>query len=413
MTDYRAADTEEIIELPALHGSAVYVENLILMAIKENASDVHAKTDRQSKLRIKTVLNEITDTRCRPKEDDLYAFCYKHMPADKERLDAFRRKQLFSIDSTVIVHNRRLRMHLFRSMSGPCATLRLLSEKIPDLDKLNLPPSLHNFIQQESGLVLITGATGSGKTTTIASIVDAINRTRPVFILTIEDPVEYLYHEAMATIEQREVGHDVKSFGQATVDAMREDPNVIVVGEMRDLDTIQNAITLAETGHLVFGTLHAKSVIDAVDRMIDVFPPEQQQQIRVQLSSVINGIVHQQMVRSNGQIAVLCEVLMFDAVLRNQIKNAGTNPASIRDGMRSRTKEGCVHIADNAFWHIQQGRMTFEDVKQRLSSSDLMLLQAQLNATSTSSGHSSSSASSGTTSNPAFRSASGNGYTRK
>lgn len=351
------------------------VEKVIKAAIQHNATDVHIKSNRASRVRI---LTELKKTDVYATDQDLYDFCNKYMPMDRDKIERFKSREIFSIDSTVVVFQRRLRLHLYRSNNDVCCTLRLLSEKIPKLETLNLPNSLSKFIGQKSGLVLITGATGSGKTTTIASIINEINQTRKCFILTIEDPVEYLYVEAEATVEQREVGHDVKSFNAATVDALREDPDVIVVGEMRDLETIQNAITLAETGHLVFGTLHTKSVVESIDRIVDIFPPSQQTQIRVQLTSVLNGIVHQQMLRSGNHVVVLCEVLMMDNVLSGLLKNPNNSQSSIRDHMRSRTDSGCVHLVDNVFWHINSGRLKPRDLENILSDDDLRLLASRL-----------------------------------
>jgi twitching motility protein PilT len=351
------------------------VEIAIKIAINHKASDVHVKSNRQTRVRVKT---ELKKTDVVASIEDVYAFCRKYMPMDIKKIEAFQNKEIFSIDSTVVVYKRRLRLHLYRSNNDVCCTLRLLSESIPELSKLNLPASLAKFIDQKSGLVLITGATGSGKTTTIASIVNEINKRKKGFILTIEDPVEYVYTEAESTVEQREVGHDVVSFSKATVDALREDPDVIVVGEMRDLETIQNAITLAETGHLVFGTLHTKSVIESIDRIVDIFPSSQQQQVRVQISSILNGVVHQTMLNSGDNIVVLCEVLMMDNVLSGMLKNQDNKSSTLRDYMRSKGDIGCVHLVDNAFWHINAGRLQLSDVKHYLSEEDQRLLANRL-----------------------------------
>lgn len=353
------------------------VEKVIKAAIVHSATDVHIKSNRASRLR---VLTELRKTDVKATDHDIYDFCIKYMPMDIKKIDRFKNREIHSIDSTVVVFRRRLRLHLYRSNNDVCCTLRLLSENIPQLSALNLPASLSKFIDQKSGLVLVTGATGSGKTTTIASIVNEINKKRKCFILTIEDPVEYLYSEEEATIEQREVGHSVQSFSSATVDALREDPDVIVVGEMRDLETIQNALTLAETGHLVFGTLHTKSVVESIDRIVDIFPSSQQTQIRVQLTSVLNGIVHQQMLRSGNHVVVLCEVLMMDNVLSGLLKNPQNTQSSIRDHMRGKLDSGCVHLVDNAFWHIASGRLTPRDLENVLCLDDQKLLAGRLSA---------------------------------
>ena len=363
MAEYTARQTHSVIE------------RVIYAAIQNKATDIHIKSNRCTRMRIMTVLKK---TNLSATENDIYEFCQKYMPFDEDKIDRFKNHEIYSIDSTVVVFKRRLRLHLYWGGGQVCCTLRLLSEKIPALQDLNLPASLAKFTEMKSGLVLITGATGSGKTTTIASIVNEINKTRRCFILTIEDPVEYVYGEEEATVEQREVGHDVASFHRATIDALREDPDVIVVGEMRDLETIQNAITLAETGHLVFGTLHTKSVVETVDRIIDIFPPTQQSQVRVQLASVLNGIVHQQMLSSNNNIVVLCEVLMVDPVISGMLKSASNNNSTIRDYMRNRTSEGCVHLVDNAFWHITAGRLLPQDVSSFMGEDDLKLLASRL-----------------------------------
>lgn len=351
------------------------VERAVYAAIQNKATDIHIKSNRCTRMRVMTVLKK---TNLTATEEDIYEFCKKYMPFDSDKIDRFRTHDIFSIDSTVVVFKRRLRLHLYWGGGRVCCTLRLLSESIPPLESLNLPPSLAKFTEMKSGLVLITGATGSGKTTTIASIVNEINKNRKCFILTIEDPVEYVYNEAEATVEQREVGHDVASFHRATIDALREDPDVIVVGEMRDLETIQNAITLAETGHLVFGTLHTKSVVETVDRIIDIFPSTQQAQVRVQLASVLNGIVHQQMMSSNNNIVVLCEVLMVDPVISGMLKSVNNNNSTIRDYLRNRSSEGCVHLVDNAFWHITANRLLPQDVTSFMSEDDLKLLASRL-----------------------------------
>lgn len=352
------------------------IEKAIVLGINHKASDIHIKSDRPTKIRVRC---ELKQTNVSSSADEILQFCRQMMPLDIEKVDAFANRKIYSIDSTVSVFGRRLRLHLYRSNHDICLTLRVLSEKIPDLENLNLPQSLSQFINKKSGLVLITGATGSGKTTTIASLVNEINKQRESFILTIEDPVEYIYTEEKATIEQREVGHDVASFNQATIDALREDPDVIVVGEMRDLETIQNAITLAETGHLVFGTLHTKSVIETIDRVVDIFPASQQNQIRIQLATILNGIVHQQMINSDGNVVVLCEVLIMDNVLAGMLKNPnGYQPSGVRDHMRSMTDNGCVHIVDNVFWHIRKGRISPASVQNILSQDDLKLLANRL-----------------------------------
>ena len=359
-------------------GSQFQVETLFKSAIEQKASDIHVVTNRLCSMRVK---ENIVQTNIKINEEDLGVFCTRHTNGNRDEVTEFYENRRFSADFAVSFENRRFRGHLYKSNNNICGVFRLLSEKIPDLITLNLPDSVNMFTQATSGLILICGATGSGKTTTIASIINKINEIRAEAIITIEDPIEYIYEEKMAVIEQREVGTHVESFNQATIDALREDPDIIVVGEMRDLETIKNAITLAETGHLVFGTLHTKSSIDAIDRMVDIFPPEQQQQIRVQLASILYGVMHQQLIKSKstGKIVALCEVMIVDNVLASNIKQPNKNQASaLKDYIRNNSKNGCVHIVDNCLWHIKKGRIRVEDIKHYLSEEDLRLLQARM-----------------------------------
>lgn len=176
------------------------------------------------------------------------------------------------------------------------ASIRLVSTKIPLPEELGIPKSVVDFYQKKRGLVLVTGPTGSGKSTTLASIIDRINSMREVHVITLEDPIEYLHNHKKAMVNQREVGLDTHSYSNALRAALREDPDVILVGEMRDLETISTAITAAETGHLVLSTLHTIGAASTIDRIVDVFPPHQQQQIRVQLSMVLESVISQQLI---------------------------------------------------------------------------------------------------------------------
>jgi twitching motility protein PilT len=190
----------------------------------------------------------------------------------------------------------RFRVNVYKDRGTYAACLRALSSKIPGFDQLGLPNVVREMTEKPRGLVLVTGPTGSGKTTTLAAMLDLINRTRAEHILTVEDPIEFVYESDKSVVHQRQVGEDTKSFANALRAALREDPDIILVGEMRDLETIQLAITAAETGHLVFGTLHTSSASQTIDRMVDVFPPGQQMQIRVQLSNSLVAVFSQTLV---------------------------------------------------------------------------------------------------------------------
>ena len=219
----------------------------------------------------------------------------------------------------------RCRIHIFKQQGIPSIALRLLSENIPELGSLGLPPAVLDLPKLHKGIVLVTGETGSGKSTTLAALIDCINHTRYDHIVTLEDPVEYIYKPDKCAINQREVGKDTKSFASGLRASLREDPNVILIGEMRDTETIETAITAAETGHLVFGTLHTGSASDSIDRIVQVFPEAAQQQIRMQLSMTLVAVLTQQLVPKKGGGRVLAaEMMVVTDAIRNLIRTANT-----------------------------------------------------------------------------------------
>ena len=189
------------------------------------------------------------------------------------------------LDSAVMLSGLRFRANFYKTMNGPAAVLRRVESKIPDMDQFSLPKALYDIVDMHKGLVLVTGPTGSGKSTTLAAIVNEINKTRTSNIITVEDPVEFIHKDAQSIVSHREIWKQTESFASALKAALREDPDVIMVGEMRDLETVGLALTAAETGHLVFGTLHTSGAPETINRIIDVFPPEQQSQIRAQIST--------------------------------------------------------------------------------------------------------------------------------
>ncbi|MEY2445661.1 MAG: twitching motility protein PilT [Ilumatobacteraceae bacterium] len=264
----------------------------------------------------------------------------------------------------------RFRMNVFRQRGAIGAVLRTIPFAIPEFASLGMPAIIESFAQLPRGLVLVTGPTGSGKSTTLAALLDIINRTKAVHILSCEDPIEFLYTHKKAIVNQREVGEDTKSFGSALKRALREDPDVILVGEMRDLETIHMALTAAETGHLVFATLHTQSAPQTVDRIVDVFPPDQQGQIRVMLATTLQAVVTQQLLPSadgRGRAAAV-EVLIATPAVRNLIRER--KGYQLASQMQAGAKYGMVTMDQNLADLVKAKRITLETALERAANSD-------------------------------------------
>ena len=240
------------------------------------------------------------------------------------------------LDFAMMVGRTRVRVNVYHQRNNLAATARLLRETIPTFAELEIPDTVRKLINEPRGLILITGPTGSGKTTTLASMIDYVNKKMAKHVMTIEDPIEYVYYHAESMIHQREVGRDVDSFAKALRSSLREDPDIILVGEMRDYETINAAITAAETGHLVLSTLHTTSAPQTIERIIDAYPPHGQSQARTQLAAVLRGIVTQQLIpKEDGTgMAVATEVLINNEAIANQIRENKTHQimSSIQGG---------------------------------------------------------------------------------
>ena len=264
----------------------------------------------------------------------------------------------------------RFRVNVFLQRDSVGAVLRTIPYEIVPLEKLGLPPAVSQFAQLPRGLVLVTGPTGSGKSTTLASLIDIINSTKPFHIMTVEDPIEFLHNHKMATVNQREIGEDTHSFEAALKHVLRQDPDVILVGEMRDLETIHTAITAAETGHLVFGTLHTQDAPQSVDRIIDVFPAHQQQQVRVQLASALQGVVTQQLVptASGKGRACAAEVLVATPAIRNLIREGKTH--QIYSSMQAGGKYGMQTMDQALANHVKAGTIAMSTAVERCANAD-------------------------------------------
>lgn len=326
------------------------LQSIINLARERNASDIHF-TDRSPPLiRIDGALIPVNSASMNPQSLEAVA---RELAGD--RYEEF--QQRGEIDFSYQTPNCRLRTNVYRQRGIPAAALRPIPEKIPLFADLGIPLAVRDFADLQRGLVLFTGPTGCGKSTTMASLINEVNNSRPCHIITLEDPIEYIHQHNRSIVNQREIGHDSGSFANALRAALRQDPDVILVGEMRDLETISTAVTAAETGHLVLATLHTSSAPAAVDRIIDVFPPHQQQQIRVQLAETLRGVVAQRLLpkRAQGGRIVACEILVGTTAVKSMIR------------------EGKLHQIPSAMeTGMQFGMQTFEQALKRLSDAGLI-----------------------------------------
>ncbi len=294
------------------------IEELVAKAKAEGASDIHLVCGLPPKYRLSGDVVNMADTPLT--EEDCFAVARYLCGV---AYDEFERVGEF--DGADTFAGNRCRIHLFKQQGVPSLALRLLREEIPVLENLNLPPAVAPLVDLHKGIVLVTGETGSGKSTTLAALIDCVNHRYYRHIVTLEDPVEYVYKPDKCVINQREVGKDTQSFAAGLRASLREDPNVILIGEMRDRETIETAITAAETGHLVFGTLHTGSASDAVDRIVQVFPEGAQTQIRLQLSMTLQAVLTQQLVpKKGGGRALAAEFMLVTDAIRNLIRSGNT-----------------------------------------------------------------------------------------
>jgi twitching motility protein PilT len=294
------------------------IDQLLERMVALNASDLHLSVGSPPALRRLGHLERITEYDPMT-NDDTRDLLYRILSTEQQKHLEIKRQLDFAHSIPGVA---RFRVNVYYQRESLGAAFRLIPASIKSLEELGLSSALHQLAEKPRGLVLVTGPTGSGKSTTLASVIDEINRTRSDHILTIEDPIEFIHKHKRCVVNQREIGVDAISFGEALRGALRQDPDVILVGEMRDLETIQTAMTAAETGHLVFGTLHTQSAPSTVDRIIDVFPPEQQEQVRVQIAGTLQGVVTQALLPTadgSGRVPAL-EILLPDDAVRNLIR---------------------------------------------------------------------------------------------
>jgi twitching motility protein PilT len=294
----------------------VSLATLMEAAVTKNASDIHLQVGSPVIFRLDGILVPIGSVRLNTEQ--VQKLLRELM--DDDQWQRFEKDREIDFSFSFAGHAR-FRINAFTEKGLPAAALRLIPARIPNFAELGVPNVIESFADYPRGLVLITGPTGSGKTTTLAALVEKINNERPTHIISIEDPIEYTYTPRRAVIAQREVHHDTFSYAAALRSALRQDPDVVLIGEMRDLETISSAITLAETGHLVLGTLHTNSAAQSIDRIIDVFPAGQQQMIRTQLANILMAICSQRLLPklAGGRIAA-CEILIANNAVRGIIR---------------------------------------------------------------------------------------------
>ncbi|ARU43262.1 type IV pili twitching motility protein PilT [Armatimonadetes bacterium Uphvl-Ar2] len=300
----------------------LHIDELLNTVVDRNCSDLHICVDSEPVIREDGALKRLNYEKFSPQQTQ--RMLYEILSDDQ----VTRFEQTYELDFSYALPRRaRFRVNLYRDRGAVAAAFRLISSRIPTARELNLPPILEQLTERPRGLILVTGPTGSGKSTSLAAMINFINVNRAVHIITIEDPIEYLHTHKQSIINQRELGTDTKSFSNALRACLREDPDVLLVGEMRDTETIGLAITAAETGHLVFATLHTNNAAESIDRMIDVFPPGQQEQIRVQLSNNIVAIAAQQLLpRASGPGRVPAnEIMVATPAIRNLIRENKTH----------------------------------------------------------------------------------------
>lgn len=311
------------------------IEELIALAADEGASDVHLIAGLPPKCRIDGHINTLLEGVLTHEDCEEYG---RQLAGEHLKKIA----EIGQLDFSTAIAGRRIRINLFRQQGSVSAALRILSNTIPKLEDLGLPQVVRQFSRWNKGIVLVTGETGSGKSTTLAAILDEINRNRPLHIITLEDPIEYVYTPQRAIINQREVGMDVEDYEHGLYAALREDPDVILIGEMRSPETIETALMAAETGHLVFSTIHTNSAVDSIDRIVGVFPENKQPQIRLQLSMTLRAVLAQQLVpRASGRgRAAACELMMITPPIKNLIRDGKT--PQMQSYLLSGAKDGSV-----------------------------------------------------------------------
>lgn len=353
----------------------MHINDLLQVAVSSGASDLHLKVGSYPMMRVNGSLVVASEEK-RLDRPDTEAMAHAIFSGDN--LERFRKSQEVDLAYSVAGLGR-FRANVFQQRGTVGLVLRVIPHRIRTIDELGLPPVLKHIAAEERGLILVTGTTGSGKSTTLAAMIDYINATRSAHIMTVEDPIEYLHRDHHSIVNQREVAVDTRSFSHALRSALRQDPDVILVGEMRDFETVETALLAAETGHLVFSTLHTLDATETINRIITVFPPHQQRQVRIQLASVLKAAVSQRLLpRIDGAARVpAVEVMVSTAFIRDAIVDKDKT-ALIHGAIAAGTSQYGMQTFDQSIFSLyQQGFVTLEEALRSASNVDEFKLRVQ------------------------------------
>ncbi len=353
----------------------MHINDLLKIATERGASDLHLKVGSHPVLRINGKLSNLTEIKKLMQEDTI-AMGFSLMNARQKQ----KFKETLEIDIAYSVPGLgRFRCNIFQQRGTVGLVLRVIPVKIRTIRDLLLPKVIEKICQEQRGLVLCTGTTGSGKSTTLAGMIDYVNSTRTEHVITIEDPIEFLHRDKKSIINQREIGVDTRNFAAALRSALRQDPDVILVGEMRDYETIETALTAAETGHLVLSTLHTLDATETINRIISVFPPHQQKQIRLQLSQVLKAVISMRLVPrndGNGRVPA-CEVLVSTPYIRTLIEEKEKTKL-IHDSIAAGTSQYGMQTFDQSlFFLYKQELISYDEALKRASNPDEFKLRIQ------------------------------------
>jgi len=351
------------------------INDLLKLSVEKKASDVHLKVGSPPVLRVDGKLVPLVDQK-RLSQEDVVNLAFGMM--SQQMRDKFKQKNEADFAYGVPGLGR-FRVNVFMQRGTVGLVLRSIPTKMASFEELTLPPVIGKLAQESRGLILVTGTTGSGKSTTLASMIDHINATRTEHIMTIEDPIEFLHRDKKSLVNQREIGMDTESFSQALRSAMRQDPDIILVGEMRDFDTISVGLTAAETGHLVLSTLHTVDAAETINRIISVFPPYQQKQVRLQLASVLKGVISQRLMPradGNGRVPA-CEVLVVTQTVRECIIDP-EKTRQLHDVIAAGTSQYGMQTFDQSLYTLfKDNIITYEEALRRSSNPDDFALKVR------------------------------------